>query len=111
MNIVILRGALSSTPVVRELPSGSRLHTLEVTTPVEGENAASVRVVCIDPRRPMRLDVGDEVGVIGVVRRRFYRSGAGAQSATEVVADHVVAIRRSSDVARLLSAAARRLDN
>lgn len=109
MNIVVLHGVLSSAPVARKLPSGSVLHTLEVTTRLADQSAASVPVVCIDPRRPITLDAGDEVGVVGIVRRRYYRSGASVQSRTEVVADTLVPVRRPSDLARLVRTASSRL--
>lgn len=109
MNIVVLRGALSSAPIVRELPSGSVLYCLEITTRVDGDAALSVPVVCADPRRPLDMETGDEVGVVGSVRRRFYRSGGVTQSRTEVVAERVVAVRRASDMQRLLRWAATRM--
>jgi single-strand DNA-binding protein len=109
MNVVVLRGALSSAPIARELPSGSVLYSLEVTTRTGDGSAMSVPVVCVDPRRPLRHQPGDEVAVVGVVRRRFYRSGAGVQSRTEVLAERVVAVRRASDVERILTLAAEKL--
>jgi single-strand DNA-binding protein len=105
MNLVILRGILSSDPVKRELPSGSVLWTLEVTTRLPDESGVSVPVVCVDPRRPVTHREGDEVAVRGVVRRRFYRSGAGVQSRTEVVADRIASGRRVRDVTRLMNEA------
>ncbi len=89
MNVVVLHGTLSSTPVLRTLTSGSVLASLEVTTAVEGASA-SVPVAWFDPPAELGLDNGDEVVVTGVVRRRFFRSGGSTQSRTEVVATQVV---------------------
>lgn len=90
MNVVVLHGTLSSTPVLRTLASGSVLASLEVTTVVDGASA-SVPVAWFDPPAQLGFDNGDEVVVTGLVRRRFFRSGGSTQSRTEVVASQVVA--------------------
>lgn len=109
MNIAVLRGTLSSDPVERTLPSGSRLVNYEVTTPDPAGGAAdSAPVAWFDP--PARLPAvaqGDEVVVVGRVRRRFFRTAAGATgSRTEVVAERVVSARPAARVERLLADAA-----
>ena len=53
---------------------------------------------------------GDELVVVGSVRRRFFRSGGTTQSRTEVVAERVVAAARRRDVRRALDAARAALD-
>jgi single-strand DNA-binding protein len=89
MNIVLLEGTLSSPAVVRELPSGTRLCTLEVTTRDDTGSAWSVPVSWFDPNRLPTWEAGTPVVVLGAVRRRFYRAGAATQSRTEVVAEAV----------------------
>jgi single-strand DNA-binding protein len=89
LNHVVLAGRLSSAPVERALASGSVLWSLEVTTETES-GACSVPVVWFDPSSPPLLDAGSEVLVRGTVRRRFFRSGGGTQSRTEVLAEEVV---------------------
>ena len=74
MNVVVLRGTLSSDPIDRTLASGSTIWSLEVTTRTE-EGAFSVPVAWADPPHPPRVTAGDEVVVVGQVRRRFFRSG------------------------------------
>jgi single-strand DNA-binding protein len=105
-NLVVLRGHISSPPKQRELPSGSILLGLEVTT---APPAASVPVVWFDPPRRCGLDtetpVGTEVLVTGHVRRRFFRAGGATQSRTEVVADIVCRLRRTRDVERVVARA------
>lgn len=88
MNVVILKGRLSSEPTIRELTSGSVLMSLEVTTRVD-EVANSVPLVWFDPPAKVTVVAGDEVSVVGMVRRRFYRAGGGTQSRTEVVVAHL----------------------
>jgi single-strand DNA-binding protein len=105
MNVVVLHGSLSSTPVLRTLASGSVLASLEVTTVVDGVSS-SVPVAWFDPPAELGLDTGDEVVVTGVVRRRFFRSGGSTQSRTEVVAAQVVAATKRRQVRALLTRAA-----
>jgi single-strand DNA-binding protein len=106
MNIVLLRGVLSSPPVVRTLPSGSELCAYEVTTPAEDGPACSVPVAWFDPpARRTALLAGDEVVVVGHVRRRFFRSGGVTTSRTEVVAHGVVPARHRRRAERLVAAA------
>ena len=105
MNVVVLHGTLSSTPVLRSLASGSVLASLEVTTVVEGASA-SVPVAWFDPPTDLGFDIGDEVVVTGIVRRRFFRSGGSTQSRTEVVATQVVGAAKRRQVRAALARAA-----
>ncbi len=87
MNIVILEGSLSSTPRSRTLPSGDELIQYEVTTDAAGDGPRqSVPVSWLRPSRAPRVDFGDQVVVVGTVQRRFFRTGGGTQSRTEVAA-------------------------
>lgn len=107
MNIVLLRGVLSSAPTSRELPSGSRLVSYEVTTRVDG-TAESVPVAWFDPPvRATSMAAGTEVVVTGRVRRRFFRTGAATASRTEVVATAVVAASQRKRVEKVVGAAIR----
>ncbi len=110
-NVVALVGRLARPAEVRELPSGSRLVTYEVTVPRPGERAESVPVVWFDaPARAADLPVDEQVVVVGRVRRRFFRTGGGTQSRTEVVADVVVAARQARRAKTALEAAQARLE-
>ena len=93
MNVVVLRGCLSSDPVARELASGSVLMSIELTTRVD-EVANSVPLVWFDPPTKVALSSGDEVCLVGTVRRRFFRTGGSTQSRTEVV---VALLGRATD--------------
>ena len=103
----MLRGRLSSEPVVRELASGAVLMSLEVTTKVD-EVASSVPLVWFEPPAKTNVSSGDEVAVVGMVRRRFYRAGGSTQSRTEVVVAHLgrVTDKRSATAQRKWIAAA-----
>jgi single-stranded DNA-binding protein len=100
MNVVYLQGRLSSDPVVRELASGSRLLSLEVTTSTD-TGTANVPVAWFDPPAVPEWVAGVEVVVRGVVKRRFYRGVSGTQSRTEVVAAEVCAISKRRQAQRV----------
>ena len=108
MNVVALAGRLSRPPEERVLESGTRMLSLQVTVDGTGEGARaeSVPVAWFDPTSgALDLDQGDQVVVVGRVRRRFFRAGAITQSRTEVVADRVVPAGRPAAVRTVLAAA------
>ncbi|MFZ4720760.1 MAG: single-stranded DNA-binding protein [Ilumatobacteraceae bacterium] len=109
MNHVVLIGHLSSTPQVRTLTSGSELWSLEVSTAADDGTTWSVPVAWFDPPTPPAWEVGDEVVVVGGVRRRFFQTTAGTQSRTEVVASSVTPKRASRTWRKLLRQHAERL--
>lgn len=102
MNVVVLRGRISSEPRVRELPSGSTVTQLELTTHA-GDVTLSVPVVV--HAAAVACAAGDEVVVTGRVQRRFFRAGGITQSRTEVVADQVVAAHRKRQAERAIERA------
>ena len=106
VNVVIVRGSLSSEPVARDLNSGSSVIGLEVTTRHEDEPTRSVPVSIFDPAKPdeiLALTTGDEVVVIGAVSRRFFKTAGGTGSRTEVVATDVVPTRQKAKVKKLVT--------
>jgi single-strand DNA-binding protein len=104
MNVVVLRGTLSSEPVDRHLASGSTIWSLEVTTRTP-EGTFSAPVAWLDPPHPPRVAAGDDVVVVGQVRRRFFRAGGVTQSRTEVVAAAVVPAKRAAEVRKAIARA------
>lgn len=109
MNIVLLQGRLSSEPRERALPSGSHLLNWEVTTCV-GDDKHTVPVVWFDPPRSAQLvGAGEEVVVLGTVRRRFYVTPGGTASSTEVLAEKAARATRTREVHRLVELAQARL--
>jgi|HigsolmetaAR201D_1030396.scaffolds.fasta_scaffold11197_2 single-strand DNA-binding protein len=108
-NVVVLRGTLTTEPRPRALPSGTALVQFDLTTRDDG-GTQSVPVAWFDPPpAASALTAGEEVLVVGSVRRRFFRSGGVTQSRTEVVATRVVPARRGREVAKALAAVCRRL--
>jgi single-strand DNA-binding protein len=102
-NAVILRGRVSSLPVERELPSGTRIATFRLsvararTAMTAGSKQGWDWVDCTAwTSRARRTvggwDVGDEVEVTGALRRRFFPSGLTKGTRLEV---EVVTARRA----------------
>ena len=101
MNVAVLKGTLSSETRVRTLPSGSEIVSWEVTTRGDGA-AMSVPVQWIDPPAAVRAcGSGDEVFVLGTVRRRFFRAAGATASRTEVVGERVARPTQRRAVERL----------
>ena len=105
MDIVVLQGKLSRAPEWRELESG-RVVSYDVTTRLEDGKAATAPVAWFAaPNAALEMDAGDDVVVVGHVHRRFFRSGGGTQSRTEVVADAVVPARSKKRAAAAIAKA------
>lgn len=106
-NEVVLVGRVSGAPAERELPSGDALVSWRVVVdrpaprraPPPGVRRPTVDTVdCVAWTGPVRraaraLADGDVVAVEGALRRRFWRSGPGSVSRTEV---EVQGLRRLS---------------
>ena len=106
MNVVVVRGRLSRPAEERVLESSTRLVTLDVTVPRPGERSDSVPVAWMNaPVAAAGLQTGEEVLVVGRVRRRFFRAGGGTQSRTEVAAVNVVPTRHTKRAASAMAAA------
>jgi single-strand DNA-binding protein len=96
MNVVLLLGTLSRDPETRSLPSGDLLLSFDLTTRAGAEPADSAPVVWFEPPESApALTAGDQVVVVGRVRRRFFKAGGTTQSRTEVVAHRVVPARQA----------------
>ncbi len=93
VNEVRLVGRVSAVEELRRLPSGDVVVTLRVVVPRSrprpGARVDTIDVACWSTatrRRAGRLGAGDEVEVVGALRRRFFRSAAGPASRYEVEA-------------------------
>ncbi|HEX6311929.1 MAG TPA: hypothetical protein VF152_09900 [Acidimicrobiia bacterium] len=96
LNLSVLAGPCSGPPEIRTLASGTRLATLAVRVPSAKSKTTSVPVSVWNPPVWVEtIDAGDEVVVVGLVRRRFFRvASGGTGSRVEVEAE---AIARGSD--------------
>jgi single-strand DNA-binding protein len=106
-NLVVLTGTVTSDPTRRSLRSGVDVVNFDVATSVDGETA-SVPVAWYDPRDSAvsSFEPGEEIVVVGSVRRRFFRVGGQTQSRTEVVVATLVPTRRAKSTRSALAAAA-----
>jgi hypothetical protein len=116
VNLAVLRGPCSGPAEVRVLESGTRLATLAVRCPTAptgatgrgaDERVTSVPVTVWDPPAWVEtLAAGDEVVVVGRMRRRFYQRPGGVGSRVDVEA---VLVGRARD-RRRIDAALRKAD-
>jgi len=104
-NLVVLRGLIRRDPEYRVLPSGEELLALDLTVRDGELPAESVPVVWHNPAAAAaKLVAGDDVVVIGRVKRRFFRAGGSTASRTEVHADKVLSARSGIRIRSLLEA-------
>lgn len=103
-NQVTLSGRVSADPEVRELPSGDEVVTFRLVVPREEGSPSRQRVDVLDCavwhgrlRRSTRTwRAGDVVEVGGAIRRRFFRTGAGAASRVEIEVGTARMVRRAA---------------
>ncbi len=90
LNLGVLCGPCSSVPELRVLESGTRLATLAIRCPAGDERATSVPVTVWDPPAWIEtLEPGEEVVVVGRLRRRFYQRPGGVGSRVDVEAETI----------------------
>jgi single-strand DNA-binding protein len=93
VNVVVLAGRVAADPVDRTMPSGDEVTELRLSVPEAGKRLLPLPVAAwhrdVGKRALKGVGKGDDVLVYGQLVRRFYRSGAGARSLTEVVASGI----------------------
>jgi single-strand DNA-binding protein len=93
VNVVVLAGSVAADPVVRRMPSGDEVTELRLSVPEAGKRLLPLPIAAwhatVGPHALDGIVKGDRVLVHGQLVRRFYRSGAGARSMTEVVASGI----------------------
>jgi single-strand DNA-binding protein len=107
LNLVVVRGTVSSPPDVRVLPSDAVLAQLQISTRLESETLSMPVAVWSPAAWVEALEPGDDVVVLGRVRRRFFRAGGAAASRVEVEAEVVA---RARDRRRVHAAVQRAID-
>jgi len=114
LNLAVVRGTVSSPPELRVLPSDTSLAQLQVTTRLADETLSMPVSVWNPAAWVEALEAGDEIVVVGRVRRRFFRAGGATASRVELEADFVARAsdrRRVKAAARRVSAALESLDS
>jgi single-strand DNA-binding protein len=98
VNVVVLAGTIAAEPVQRQMPSGDEVTELRLSVPEAGRRLLPLPVAAwhatVGKRALKGIAKGDDVLVYGQLVRRFYRSGAGARSLTEVVATGIKKLER-----------------
>jgi single-strand DNA-binding protein len=93
-NLVVLRGFIRRDPEFRVLASGDELMSLDLTVRSGEAPAESVPVVWSNPAAAaVKFIEGDDVVVVGRIRRRFFRAGGSTATRTEVHADKILSAR------------------
>jgi len=93
-NLVVLRGLIRRDPEFRVLASGDELMSLDLTVRSGEAPAESVPVVWPNPAAAaVKFIEGDDVVVVGRIRRRFFRAGGSTATRTEVHADKILSAR------------------
>jgi hypothetical protein len=107
MNIAVVRGVVLRDPAERTLANGQKVVSLDVNVSYEDRPNEKLEVVWVAPPRNLVVPrQGNEIFAMGRVRRRFFKSGAGVVSRTEVVADTVLTSKQKSRITRALQEAA-----
>ena len=101
VNVVVLAGTIATDPVERRMPSGEECTEIRLSVPEPGRRLLPLPVVAwhaeIGKKHLRELRQGDEVLLFGRLIRRFYRSGAGARSITEVVASGLKRLEQTDE--------------
>jgi len=106
INLAVLQGALSKTPEPRLLADGRTIWELDISVRPANGPATTVPVSWAGPPdglEPSRWASGEELVIVGSVRRRFYRAGGATVSRTDVLADRVVPARQRKRAAALVA--------
>ncbi|CAB4612053.1 unannotated protein [freshwater metagenome] len=105
-NLVIVRAVINRVPESRVLASGDEVFAFDMTIRAEGGPAESVPVIWTNPPAAAHnLAEGDDVVVLGAIRRRFFRSGGTTASRTELNASRIVPAGARAKVRSVLESA------
>ena len=102
LNVVVIVGEVTSPLVVRTLNNGDIASSFDITMST-AEGRVSVPIALAGESD--LVVVGANMCVVGIVRRRFFRAGAGVTSRTEVLAEKVTLVRRKAQVRKYLEQA------
>ena len=119
-NLAVIVGRLSRPVEQRILPSGETATTLDVSvrSPVAADHSPgeplirteSIPVTWFNSNgKELSLQPGDELLIVGSVRRRFFRQAGLTQSRTDVVAANIIPATRRAAMKRALAAVAAQL--
>ena len=111
LNMAVVIGNLAKPVDVRSLPSGDSVASFDLQVLQADKPPDTVPVTLSEtPERAADWPVGEQLLVIGRVRRRFFRVGSGTQSRTEVVAEKVLLLYGEEDAVAALAEAGTALE-
>jgi single-strand DNA-binding protein len=97
LNMAVVIGSLTKPVDVRSLPSGDSVASFDLQVLRTDQSAETVPVTLSEtPELVADWAVGEQLLVIGRVRRRFFRAGGSTQSRTEVVAEKVLPVQEAA---------------
>lgn len=100
MSLVVLRGVVRDAGLQIDLADGTTLRAVDLAT-----DDGPINLIWSTDHPPGEIADGEEVVVVGRLRRRFFRAGGRTVGVTEVVAEQLVRSRRRKVVERMLDAA------
>ncbi|MFM8793997.1 MAG: hypothetical protein ACKOFF_03750 [Acidimicrobiales bacterium] len=104
-NLVVVVGTVSKDAVVTEATDGRVYTSFDVVCRLGGVRT----VVPVTVARGLDVPADSRVAVLGRAEKRFFPSGGGFVSRTDIRAESVTVVRRSSQVSRLLATAVEHL--
>ncbi len=103
-NLAVIRGVINRIPELRVLASGDEILNLDLTIRGEDGPTESVPVVWVNPPAAAhKLHEGQDVVVLGRIRRRFFRAGGSTGSRTELCAHRIVPSGANAKIRDLLA--------
>jgi hypothetical protein len=102
---VVVVGTVPKDAVVTEASDGRTYTSFDVVCRLEGARC----VVPVTAPRSLDIRADSRVAVLGRVEKRFFPSGSGFVSRTDVRAETITVLRRSSQLSRVLAAAVEHL--
>lgn len=100
-NLVVVVGTVPKDAVVTEATDGRVYTSFDVVCRLEGVRT----VVPVTAARSLDIPADTRVAVLGRVEKRFFPSGSGFMSRSDVRAETVTVLRRSSQLSRVLAVA------
>lgn len=100
MSLVVLRGVVRDAGTLIELADGRTLRAVDLVT-----DGGPINLVWEAGAPPGDVADGEDVVVVGSLRRRFFRTAGRTVGVTEVVAERAVRARRRAVVDRTLEGA------
>lgn len=101
LNVVVIVGQAARDAAVIESPDGTVLASFDLVCRIDGVRT----VVPVTTEGDCAVTAGSRVAVLGRVNKRFFSSGNGLASRTDVRGEKVVVIRRRDQVSRVIAAA------